>query len=79
MWGYPSYNIYIYIYICLSIEVDMLTSFAYIADKHTPGMALDGGVPIQSPTLKGHVSRIRTVLNCLNATRLNIFVGNDVG
>ena len=61
------------------IEVDMLMSFAYIADKHTPGMALDGGVPIQSPTLKGHLSRIRTVLNCLNATKMNIFVGNDVG
>ena len=57
----------------------MLMSFAYIADKHTPGMALDGGVPIQSPTLKGHLSRIRTVLNCLNATKMNIFVGNDVG
>ena len=27
----------------------------------------------------GHLSRIRTVLNFLNATRMNIFVENDVG
>ena len=59
MWDYLSYNlynIYIYIYICLSIEVNILISFAYIANKYIPGMALDGGVPIQSPTLKGHLS-----------------------